>query len=168
MISLIPFAVALPGISQEKKPDRVLTATLTRASLAEAKEDYAALQSGSEFAWLARRHSIDDAKDRGGQRDWLRADQLPPSLRGALDSLQIGGFTRPMPTDSAFMMIQLVDRKSGEPEPLTAMAPRIRQMLQQRGQLDAINRTISALRKSAKIDLHEDVIKSLKITGNYE
>ena len=150
------------------KPDRVRTATLTRATLAEANEDYTAVQSGSEFAWLARRHSVDDAKDRGGLRDWLRADQMPAVLRAVLDSVQIGGVTPPMPADSAFMIVQLVDRKPGELEPLTAVAPRIRQMLQQRGQLDAINRTISALRKTAQIDLHQDVIKSLKITGKHE
>jgi hypothetical protein len=150
------------------KPDRVLTATLTRATLAEAKEDFEALQSGSEFAWLARRHSLDEAKDKGGLRDWLRADQLPPKLRATLDSLQIGAVTSPLPADTVFMIVQLVNRKVGEAEPLTAVAARIRQTLQQRGQLDAINRTITELRKNAKLDLHHDVIKSLKITGTHE
>lgn len=147
------------------EPSRYKVATLTRNSEQEADSDYTKLQSGADFGWLARHHSTDDARDLGGERDWLTSDKLPADIGGALDSMKIGAVTKPVKTLEGLVIIKLVDRQAGAPMSLDRVKSNLEANVQRKKQLDAIDATVKQLRRSAEIHVHEDVIKELRITG---
>jgi hypothetical protein len=148
-----------------RRPPRVHFATLTRNSAEEAQEDYKKIRSGSDFAWLVKQNSVDDARDKGGLREWVTIDQLPVEIRPIFDTLAIGDVTPPCKLDIGWTIVQLTGRQEGEQESLEQVSPRIRANLQRQRQLDAINSTMQVLRKHASIDIRKDVLKSLQVVG---
>ncbi len=151
-----------------RMPDRVRFASLTRATEDEARQDYQEIMSGTSFEWLARRNSIDEFRDKAGEREWIPENQLPENLRLALDSLDIGGVLPPKENNSGFIIIRLTGRERGEVEPLQNVRSRIQSMLLQQARYQAIDETIRELRRDAKIIVREDVLKALQVTGTME
>lgn len=96
-----------------REQTRFKVATLTRATEAEAAEDLRTLQSGTDFAWLARRNSTDEARAQGGDRDWVPADKVPGDAAADLDTLAIGAFTGPIASESGYLLIKLLGREAG-------------------------------------------------------
>jgi len=151
-----------------RAPDRYKIASITRDSLAEANADYAAAISGTDFAWLARRNSTDDFKEKGGERNWLDASAFPAPIRAELDSLPLGGIAQPTSVDDGYIVMKLLDRTKGERLSLQEVSARIRGVLAQPKQLQAIDAAVTALRKAADIHVDEDVLKNLQIAGPVE
>ncbi len=148
-----------------REATRYKIATLTRATESEAAEDFRALTNGADFAWLARRNSTDEARGKGGERDWIPADKVPGDAAPALDTLTVGAVTAPRFTESGYMLIKLVGREQGAVVPPARVEAHIRAHLQRVKEMDAIGETIRLLRESAHIELNEKTIQELQITG---
>ena len=150
-----------------REPARYKIATLTRATEAEAAEDYARCRAARISRWLARRNSTDEAKGKGGERDWIHRGQGARRRgRAMLDTLAIGRDGRPIETESGFMLIKLVGRERGAIVPPARVETHIRTHLKRVKELDAINETIRLLRRErARSKSHEETIKDLQITG---
>jgi parvulin-like peptidyl-prolyl isomerase len=144
---------------------RLKVATLTRVLEEDALDDYNKLKSGADFAWLAKRNSVDEWREKGGERDWMTAEQLPVELFRALDSLKTGAFTAPMKAENGFIIVQLVDREEGEQKSFDKVSSVIRLQIERQKQLEAIDEAVKALRGSAKIQVMEEVVKELRIVG---
>ncbi len=148
-----------------RSPNQYRIASITRTTPEEAEADYQLTTGGTDFAWLAKRNSIDSYKEKGGERNWLEAGAFPPEIRAELDSLPIGGVARPAKVDEGYIIMRILDRKPGEQLPLDKVAGRIRSALVQQKQAQAIDESLRALRESAQIHIDEKVMQSLKITG---
>ena len=154
--------------SYYRLPTRFKVASLTRATEDEAKADYNLLTSGTDFAWLAKRNSIDLYKEKGGERDWLDAAAFAPVMRAELDSLPVGGIVSPKQVDEGWVLMQLVDRQTGEIQPLDQVEGRIRAKLTEQKQFEAIDAAIRALRETADIRINDQVLQDLMIAGPTE
>ncbi len=146
-------------------PNQYKIASITRKAEDEAAADYQQVTGGTDFAWLAKRNSIDAYKEKGGERNWLEAGTFPAEIRAELDSLPLGGVARPAKVDEGYIIMRILDRKSGELLPLEKVSERIRSALTQQRQTQAIDETLRALRESAQIHIDEKVMESLKISG---
>ncbi|RPI96639.1 MAG: hypothetical protein EHM39_10675, partial [Chloroflexi bacterium] len=143
---------------------RYKIATLTRDLLEEIEEDYRMLLTGADFGWLARQHSTDSFKERGGERDWLSVDKLPTDA-ATLDSLQIGEVTPPVETEDGYALIKLVDVEQGPLLPLERVSNRIYNHLHRIKSLQAIDETLKQLRDNSTFAINEDVLQELTISG---
>ena len=148
--------------------DQYKVASLTRILREEIDADFQLAVNGTDFAWLAKRNSIDPYKEQGGERNWEHAGTFPEHLRAELDSLPIGGVTQPSAVDEGFAILRLVDRKEGELLPFEQVEARIRSALEQQKQFEAIDAAIQDLRASAEIHIDEQVLQELNIVGPAE
>jgi parvulin-like peptidyl-prolyl isomerase len=146
-------------------PNQYKIASITRATEDQARSDYVATTTGTDFAWLARQNSIDQYKEKGGERNWLDVSVFPQEILAELDSLPIGGVTRPTKVDEGFIVMRVLDRKAGATLPLDKVKDRIRSALITQRQTLAIDESIKTLRAGASIHIDEKTLQSLQISG---
>jgi parvulin-like peptidyl-prolyl isomerase len=139
--------------------------TLSRETREDAEKDLKNLQTGTDFVWLARRNSIDAARENGGARGWVNADEIPLYIFQTLDTSEVGEFSGPFFFENGFTIFQLNDRRDGEPLPLAFVTEQIRGQLLQSKRAEAMKATIAELREQADIRLLENEIQNLRISG---
>lgn len=92
------------------------------------------LESGTDFAQLARRHSLHRLSAyRGGDMGWMRAKMLPPALRGTMWEMEAGQVhPEPLRTGFGYHVVKVVDRRRVElEEQREALVHALRQRRQQ-------------------------------------
>ena len=80
----------------------------------QARDIYAQLQHGADFARLAMMRSGSENALEGGEIGWRKAAQLPPPFDAMLGSLSVGEVTEPVRTPAGFILIKLLDKRGGE------------------------------------------------------
>lgn len=79
------------------------------AALARATSIAQSNPATSQFAAAARQYSAAPSAESGGQLEWLNIDNLPPSLRPILLSLQPGQTSQPLTIPGAVVLFHLRD-----------------------------------------------------------
>jgi parvulin-like peptidyl-prolyl isomerase len=151
-----------------REPSRFKVATLTRTTAQDADSDYQMLRSGTDFSWLARAHSTDEAAGQGGDRGWIAPTKLSAAARAMLDTLAIGAVTLPVALEESFVIYKLIDRQAGALLPLERVNDAVKARVRRQKQMTAIDETIKALRATAEIKIQQDVVNSLRISGRTE
>lgn len=91
---------------------QVWPAHLLSATRAEAEEVVRALESGVDFATLARQRSKADDAERGGDLGkFFGAEDAVPALREGTFELPIGGFSQPIQTKDGFEVVKILDKR---------------------------------------------------------
>lgn len=76
------------------------------------------LQSGSDFAKLAREKSADDSNAKGGDIGWISPGKLPVEFTAAVQGLKAGQFTqRPVHTPYGWHVIKVLEARSSAAPP---------------------------------------------------
>ena len=75
------------------------------------------LQAGVDFGAIARQFSISPTAARGGQLGWITPDQLSPRLARALQQMQPGQVSAPIPTPAGVYILGLGDKRAGGNNP---------------------------------------------------
>lgn len=75
------------------------------------------LQSGVDFAAVARQFSIAPTASRGGQLGWITTEQLDARLGTVLRQMQPGQISRPIPTNAGITILALADKRAGGSDP---------------------------------------------------
>lgn len=70
------------------------------------------LQTGADFAALARQFSQSATASVGGDLDWVRVSQLPDEVADVVQQLRPGQFSRPVKTFGGVFLVWLNDRRS--------------------------------------------------------
>ncbi|MBB5519793.1 peptidylprolyl isomerase [Amphiplicatus metriothermophilus] len=77
------------------------------------------MRRGVPFAVVAQQFSACSSAAAGGDLGWVRAGELPPELDEAVKALPVGSVTNPIPSDGAFMILAVRDKReavvAGEP-----------------------------------------------------
>ena len=69
------------------------------------------MRRGVPFAVVAQQFSACTSAASGGDLGWVRAGELPPELDEAVRALPQGAVTNPIPSEGAFMILALRDRR---------------------------------------------------------
>ncbi|MFZ5618553.1 MAG: peptidylprolyl isomerase, partial [Pseudomonadota bacterium] len=69
------------------------------------------MRKGVPFAVVAQQFSACTTAAAGGDMGWVRAGELPPELDEAVRGLPAGAVTNPIPTDGAFMILAVRDKR---------------------------------------------------------
>lgn len=87
------------------------------------------IQSGEEFAKLARTHSDDKGSAvRGGELGWVSPGMLVPEFEQELNALQPGQVSAPFKTQFGWHIVQVLERRQSEASPQTEQL-RVREAL---------------------------------------
>lgn len=144
---------------------RVRVAIITRATLEEAQADYEKILAGADFTWIAKQFSIDEYKDRGGLRDWANKSQFPHDMSAQMDTMTLGNCFPPMQGSEGFVVVRLVEREPGAKQTLAEATPSIQSFLEQRKQVEAIDKTLADLRADADIQINDAALHEMQVSG---
>jgi EpsD family peptidyl-prolyl cis-trans isomerase len=115
---------------------------------------YSRLKSGEDFAKMAGDYSEDTlSMKKGGDIGFLPASSLEKEMVAALNTTDIGGYTRPIPSQGGYYHIfQLKEKRdSGAAAPLSEVRNDIIQAITSQKQQAAYDSLISGLKTKAQI-----------------
>jgi peptidyl-prolyl cis-trans isomerase SurA len=71
------------------------------------------LESGEDFANLARRYSKGPAADDGGDLGFFEVSQLDQSMRKVVDALPLGGVSKPIRRPAGIQILKVIEKDGG-------------------------------------------------------
>ncbi|MEI9886641.1 MAG: peptidylprolyl isomerase [Rhizomicrobium sp.] len=81
--------------------------------LKDAQDVLAQLQSGANFATVARQFSQSPTAAAGGDLGWVHQGQLPAELDAVLQKMETGGLTQPIRSTGGYYILGLRERQEG-------------------------------------------------------
>lgn len=117
----------------------------------QAQAIYQQLQSGADFAELAREHSQDMNAAKGGDWGWREYSDLRDELAEAAFNLQAGQFSAPIVLDGVTYIIQVDEKRESGVKQLEAVRQEIEQAITAQLARQAQQRWLERLRKKAYI-----------------
>lgn len=119
------------------------------ATEGEAAKIIAQLKAGASFAQLAKAHSLDGTKDKGGDLDWFAPAAMTPPFAQAVARMSKGETSAaPVQTEYGWHVIRLVDTRQATPPPFEQVK-------------DQMAKAVSGKKTKTWV---EDLMKKAKIT----
>jgi len=116
----------------------------------EAEDIIKQLDSGKDFAELAKKYSIGPSAKSGGDLGWFTPQKMVQPFSNAVIALQNGEYTKePVQTRFGWHVILREDSREKTPPPFERVKPQIEQMLKR----ELIQQHIEELKKKADIKL---------------
>jgi peptidyl-prolyl cis-trans isomerase SurA len=92
-----------------------------QAALNGANQLVAQMVQGAPFQAVAQQFSAAPSATRGGDAGWVVEGSVPPTLQTALDQLQAGQLSRPIPVEGGVYIIYMRDKRDGAATSLVSM-----------------------------------------------
>lgn len=147
------------------RPPRVNIGQITVTSREEAERLAELLRQGSDLAWLARQHSIDEFKEAGGARGWTTPRRNAGPIDDELFEAQIGEVLGPATQGENFLVVQVLGREEQGTFSFQEISGNLRQAVYDAEFQAALHEYIQKLRSRSEIVIHEDMLATLQITG---
>jgi peptidyl-prolyl cis-trans isomerase C len=111
-------------------------------------------RGGADFAALARAHSDDASKQRGGDLGFFPKGQMVPAFDAAAFALQPNQISDVVETPFGFHVIKVTERRPARSVPFAEAAPQIEQFLKQEQQQQKTRAFVNELKAKGKIDIY--------------
>ncbi len=119
-------------------------------SEADAKSVIAELDSGANFAELAKSKSTGPTAKNGGDLGWFKPNQMVPPFAQAVSEMKKGSYTKkPVKTQFGWHVIKLEDERKLTPPKFEEVKEQIRSIKTNQ----KIQQYVIELRKKAKVDI---------------
>jgi parvulin-like peptidyl-prolyl isomerase len=116
------------------------------------------LQSGADFAALARARSRDPLTARmGGEVGWVVKGKVNPAIEAVAFSLKVGDVGLAT-AEKAKFILRLEERRPARLEPFDAVRDKARQMLLDQRRREEIRRWVARLREASEIVIEDEAI----------
>ncbi len=135
-----------------KVPEKADSAEKERI-MAIAEEVFDHLQSGEDFAEMAKKYSQDPSAQRGGDLGFFRRGQMIQVLEEVIFSLEVGEISEPVLSPLGFHLFKVEENKGRFPVPLTEARERIREILIEERSERLYMEYLRDLRNKAYIDI---------------
>jgi len=122
------------------------------------------IEAGSDMAALAREHSIDMFKDKGGDRGFLHRWQILESARDAAFSLKDGQITPVIKTSSGYQIIKIEEKKPAPEESLEEIRQVVEKHLRKKKEEGLSQEVLKRYREQADIVISEDLMAELPVS----
>src|SRR5690606_19730857 len=128
-----------------------LSETERQAKLSTAHEAYSRLQTGADFAEVAKTYSEDAVSAaKGGDLGWLKEGAVSPEFSQRLFALQPGEVTEPFLTPFGFHVVKLIEGPQVVKRPVEAVEGDIRYQLRNEAKLAETQRLLESVKISRK------------------
>ncbi|MGZ3711092.1 MAG: peptidylprolyl isomerase [Bdellovibrionota bacterium] len=125
----------------------------------EAKEVYTKAKAGEDFEVLAKKYSKDPTSAQNmGDLGFMTRSRMPPQFSEAAFSMKAGEISQPVKTPFGYHIIKMVEKREGKPVKFEDVKDQVRADFQG----ESINDLIASLKKSNKVVVYEDKVKSMK------
>lgn len=135
--------------------------------LVESEEEAAAivdeLNSGADFAEVARAKSTGPSGPNGGQLGWFAAGMMVPEFQTAVEELEVGAISGPVQTQFGWHVIILNEKRTKEAPALDAVRGEIENQLSQQAVTQKIDELTSAaeVTRTAKEEVDTSVLSNI-------
>jgi peptidyl-prolyl cis-trans isomerase SurA len=111
------------------------------------------LKSGAEFQALVQQYS--EGSDRNGNGDLgnLKADQMRPEMRQAIEHLKPGEVSEPVKTETGAHIFRLDEIITPQTRPIAEVKPEIQERLYQERSAELYEKWLNDLRASAQVEI---------------
>lgn len=153
-----------------KKEKEINTRHILVKTEEEAKQIKEKLQSGEDFAELAKKYSIDpNAKATGGEVGFHpKGTVLPEYEEAAFKLTKVGQVSSIVKSQFGYHIIRLDGAKPPAYVPFDEVKDFIKQQLVQEKQKEFVEKYIDDLKKAAKIKINDDLLKEEKPSATPE
>jgi len=117
------------------------------------------LESGADFAEIAKQESIDPSKERGGDLGFFTKGQMIPEFEAACTKLDVGELSDVLKTKFGYHVIKLTDKKESAARQLEEVKDQIKQKLLTQSRQEKIQALIERLRLKAKIRVNKALLQ---------
>ena len=155
-------------VASFNRPPRVHVSQITVATPEEAQEIVRQVRAGTDFAWLARRDSIDRFKEAGGERGWLDLTPGADAFNDALLAAKPGEVLEPMGVPGNWTVVRVNLREEQGPYPYDQVSGNVRTAVYQEKFQRFLGEFLDKLRSRSEIEVNEDALADLRITGSRE
>lgn len=122
----------------------------------EAKAIIAELDSGKDFAELAKAKSEDSNKSDGGDLGWFSKGRMVPEFEEAAFALEKGAYTKtPVKSQFGFHVIKLEDRRDVQPPAFDQVEPQVRQLVMR----DKYLAIIEKAKAEQKVEIMDEALR---------
>jgi len=126
-----------------------------------AKSLFSQVQSGGDFAALAKKYSTDPgSKNSGGDLGWAAPTSYVAPFASAVTKMKINEY-RLVQTQYGWHVIKLLGRRAAAQQSLAAATPAIRSTLEQSAKSDAFSTYLDGLQKKATIQILDATLKTI-------
>lgn len=132
-----------------------------QAARAEAERILGLLDTGVEFAELARIHSSDDSAGQGGDMGYLHEGMLNAEAETAIRALPIGGVAGPVTVLEGIALFKMTGRKDEKLRPFEEVRGRVTELWARDTGDQQWQTALDALRTSTHIQVDEEYLASI-------
>lgn len=162
--SLTPSEEQLLAYYDENKgqfvmPERWHAAHILVATPEEAVEVRQALDSGADFAKLAKERSKDSTASNGGDVGYFSKGQLVPEFEEACFKLEPGAVSEPVKTQFGYHIIKLIDKQDAGVQEFAKVRNIIGKELERKMKQKRLDEIVAELKGKARITVNEELIK---------
>jgi peptidyl-prolyl cis-trans isomerase SurA len=122
--------------------------------LAQAEEILAKFHAGAKFEDLAKEHTQDARKSKGGDWGWQKRADLKPEFSEPLFALQAGQVSQPVIQKEGVYLLYAEERKNAGVPPIADVREQIETTLAQQMTREAQEKWLERLRKGAYVRLY--------------
>jgi peptidyl-prolyl cis-trans isomerase C len=127
----------------------------------EAKDVLAKIKSGGNFEELAKKSSVDSSSAKGGDLGWFGKGSMVPAFEKAALALKEGQISEVVKSDFGFHIIKLTGKRPAGIRPFEEVKEQIKGAIMPTKQQEVFQKIKDELKKTAKINIKEDVLNSV-------
>jgi peptidyl-prolyl cis-trans isomerase C len=150
------------------KPPRLRLAQITATSLEEAERVAALAREGADFAWLARRHSVDGFREAGGDRGWSSPLPGRDPLNDQLAFAAPGDVLGPLGAAGHYVVLRVTAREEQGHYSFQEVSGNLRQRVYERKLQQAMDSYLERLRSRSEIEIDRELLGQLGVTGTLD
>jgi peptidyl-prolyl cis-trans isomerase C len=136
------------------QPDSYHLYQILTDSEAKANKIKQQLDKKSSFISIAKKESIDDSKSNGGDKGFVKLDELTYEMAEALRALAVNEVSKPVALDDGkFAIIKYTELKKGGIKDFDLVVSQIKQELGRKKQEEAFENSIERMRKQLKVNM---------------
>jgi parvulin-like peptidyl-prolyl isomerase len=151
-----------------RRPPRLRLGQITVADREQAESIASLLRGGSDLGWLARQHSTDGLRDKGGLQDWSVVQPNGTPLNTALLEAEAGATLDPVLSEDSYVVYQVVAREERGVFSYEEVSGNMREAVFRRKFTEVLDRFIKTARSRSQIEVREEVLAELRLSGAQE
>lgn len=148
-----------------RRPPRFHVSQITVEEREEADRIAGLLEEGTDLAWLARQHSIDGYRDKGGDRGWVNPVPGADRLSDQLLASGVGDVLGPFGEPGKWIVIQVDAKEAQGPYPFDQVSGNVRSEVFQHKFQVRLDEVLKKLRSRSEIEVYDQALAALSITG---
>ncbi|GAB4272150.1 MAG: hypothetical protein Kow0029_10500 [Candidatus Rifleibacteriota bacterium] len=121
------------------------------------------LEAGKSFLEIAKKESIDDYKDAGGDRGFVSESAISPAVLQAIRQLKKDEVSAPVRADKdTYLIVKFTEKKEGTIKPFDNVSAQIARELESSRQREVFEQQIADLKKELAFELNDKALELLK------